>query len=120
MPGSVPVTAKYFIFDASNGWIDMTSNLTSHDGDSEVFLTMTDGGTGDLDGVANGVVVDPGGFEISDGSSSSSGDATIKYPAACILQRIFNLPGALPVFRSIRDCLLYSSIGRKLADFYYR
>lgn len=120
MPESVPTTAKYFIFDAANGWLDMTASLTSHDGDSEVFLTLTDGGTGDLDGVANGVVVDPGGFEISDGSSSSSGDATIKYPAACIFQRIFNLPATLPVFRSVRDRLLDSSWGRKLTNFYYR
>lgn len=121
MPESVPVTAKYFIFDAANGWLDMTSSLSSHDGDSEVFLTLTDGGMGDLDGVANGVVVDPGGFEISDGSSSSSSsDATIKYPAACVLQRLFNLPVAFPVFRSVRDRLLDSSWGRRLADVYYR
>jgi len=130
MPESVPVTAKYFIFDASTGWIDMTSNLTSMDGDSEVFLTMTDGGTGDLDGVANGAVVDPGGFEISDGSGgtgttdgtggSSTSGATIKYPAACIVSRIVNSPWLAAVLRSMRDQSLQTSIGRKLSHLYYR
>ncbi len=121
MPESVPATAKYFIFDAANGWLDMTSSLTSHDGDSEVFLTLTDGGTGDLDGVANGVVVDPGGFEISDGSSSSSSsDATIKYPAACLISIYLNSPALLKLSRSLRDLGLYTTFGRKITALFYR
>ncbi len=103
----------------------MTSNLTSMDGDSEVFLTMTDGGTGDQDGVANGSVVDPGGFEISDGSSSSSSDAassgtTVKYPAACIVTRLIHSPRLFALLRFLRDKSLDVSIGRKLAGLYYR
>ncbi len=121
MPESVPVTSKYFIFDASSGWIDMTANLTSMDGDSEVLLTLTDGGTGDLDGVANGAVVDPGGFEISDGSSSSSsGDLVTKYPNACILTAFLKWPKPLQILRLTRDRFLTTPWGRNLTEFYYR
>ncbi len=125
MPESVPVTAKYFIFDASNGWIDMTSNLTSMDGDSEVFLTMTDGGTGDQDGVANGSVVDPGGFEISDESSSSSTSSstatgTVKYPGSCVISRLASNPRLLRALRAASDRWFDCSFGRRLVGFYYR
>jgi len=43
-------------------WIDFTSSLGSNDGDNILTLTVTDGGTGDSDGVANGIIVDPVGF----------------------------------------------------------
>ena len=54
-PGTSP--NSYFKFDDPN-WIDFTANATFA-GDV-VTLTLTDGGAGDADGVANGVIVDPG------------------------------------------------------------
>ena len=35
--------------------------MGSNDGDDTITLTLTDGGTGDADGIANGIIVDPGG-----------------------------------------------------------
>jgi hypothetical protein len=42
-------------------WVNVTSLLGSNDGDNTLTLTLTDGGLGDADGVANGTIVDPGG-----------------------------------------------------------
>jgi len=50
--------ARYFKFNGSV-WSDTTS-LATFVG-NVVTLTLTDGGAGDEDGVANGVIVDPGG-----------------------------------------------------------
>ncbi len=48
---------SYFKFQNS-AWVDFTANA-SFSGDV-VTLTLTDGGAGDADGTANGVIVDPG------------------------------------------------------------
>lgn len=42
-------------------WTNVTSLLGSDDGDSTLTLTITDGGLGDADGIADGQITDPGG-----------------------------------------------------------
>jgi hypothetical protein len=42
-------------------WVNCTSLLGDNDGDNILTLTITDGGLGDADGLANGTIVDPGG-----------------------------------------------------------
>ncbi|MBN1689817.1 MAG: hypothetical protein JW901_02210 [Dehalococcoidia bacterium] len=60
LPGNLPPNSKYYKFQ--NGkWVDVTSLMGSNNGDSIITLTLTDGGLGDADGVANGIIVDPGG-----------------------------------------------------------
>lgn len=129
MPENIPTTAKYFIFNVTVGWIDMTSCLSSMDGDSVVNLTLTDGGTGDLDGVANGIVVDPGGFEVSDASSSSSSSSSsslswpwnrTKTPESCVITRLSLSPYIVSAIRNIRDICINSPLGRKMANVFYR
>jgi hypothetical protein len=39
----------------------MVKNYLSNDGDNIIIIQLTDGGIGDDDGVANGVIVDVGG-----------------------------------------------------------
>jgi hypothetical protein len=59
-PSVVPEDTRYL--KCPNGeWIDCTSIMGDNDGDNVLTLTLTDGGLGDLDGVANGTIVDPGG-----------------------------------------------------------
>jgi len=60
LPESLSVNSQYW--KIINGtWIDVTSLMGSNDGDDTITLTLTDGGTGDADGIANGIIVDPGG-----------------------------------------------------------
>jgi hypothetical protein len=66
LPDSIPVGAQYWKYHASEGgWVRIP--MGSDDGDNVITITLTDGGLGDDDGVADGVIVDQGG----PGSSSS-------------------------------------------------
>jgi len=59
-PQSVPAGAQYWkVIDGT--WVDVTSLLGDNDGDNVLTLTITDGGLGDADGIANGNISDPGG-----------------------------------------------------------
>jgi sugar lactone lactonase YvrE len=60
LPSDMPTSTQYW--KCINGqWVNVTSLLGDNDGDNVLTLTLTDGGLGDADGVANGTVVDPGG-----------------------------------------------------------
>ncbi len=65
-------------YDEVNGWTQFTAGwesvTTDENGDvSCITLELTDGGDGDADGVANGVIVDPVTFAFGDDSDSSGG-----------------------------------------------
>jgi uncharacterized repeat protein (TIGR01451 family) len=60
LPDNVPVGTQYWKYHASEGgWIRIP--MGSDDGDNEITITLVDGGWGDDDGTANGVIVDQGG-----------------------------------------------------------
>jgi outer membrane protein assembly factor BamB len=62
-PSNIPSNAQYW--KCINGsWVNVTSLLGSNDGDNILTLTLTDGGLGDADGIANGTIIDPGGVGI--------------------------------------------------------
>ena len=59
LPGSFTAGSDpYYKWDAVNGW--QTFPYTNGANTNQVLLTLTDGGAGDADGVANGQIVDPG------------------------------------------------------------
>gem|GEM_PF-1470534 len=59
-PEAIPSDAGWYKYDSADGDIyDYTENI-SIDG-SKVVLTITDGGPGDEDGLANGIIIDPSG-----------------------------------------------------------
>jgi hypothetical protein len=51
----------YYLYDTVNGWEDYTQYTTFNPDDRSVTVELQDGGHGDSDGVANGIIVDPGG-----------------------------------------------------------
>ena len=66
-PQNIPTTAQYWKY-GPNGSIDNPQPerwyqipMGSNDGDDIITITLQDGGIGDDDGVANGVIVDQGG-----------------------------------------------------------
>jgi hypothetical protein len=58
---SLPPGMKWYKYDPAGGWYDFSSNAVFNDTLTSVALKLTDGGVGDADGVANGVIVDPSG-----------------------------------------------------------
>ena len=52
---------RYYLYDTVNGWQDYTQYTTFNPDGRSVTVELKDGGHGDSDGVANGVIVDPGG-----------------------------------------------------------
>jgi hypothetical protein len=61
----VPSTAQYWKCIGTGSWINCTSIVKHIPGDDFIVLTLTDGGPGDTDGIANGRIIDPGGLVLS-------------------------------------------------------
>jgi hypothetical protein len=62
LPENVPVGSQYWKFQ--NGqWTQLS--MGSDNGDNVISVSITDGGVGDSDGVANGVIADPGGIGLN-------------------------------------------------------
>jgi hypothetical protein len=98
--------SKYYLYDTVHGWQDYTQYVTFNPDGKSVTVELKDGGQGDSDGVANGVIVDPGGVVgaasggLDSGASSGCFIATaaldsyvephVKLQAASYLARIFH------------------------------
>ena len=70
----------YFKYDTINGWQDYWEHFTINDDTRSITLELKDGGYGDSDGLANNIIVDPGGLseDISvDGGSSNDDNCFI-------------------------------------------
>ncbi|MFQ5900080.1 MAG: CFI-box-CTERM domain-containing protein, partial [Thermodesulfobacteriota bacterium] len=112
-----------------NSWTDYSANVESlRDGDNVVLINLIDGGMGDRDGVANGVIEDPGGVAIDmsinkvinglgsggvDGKGSGCFIATAAYGSY--------LEPKVKTLRDFRDNhLLTNPLGRAFVAFYYK
>jgi hypothetical protein len=63
MPDDIPEGAVYYKYE--NGEYSKYDNATGlDDGDNFLTITLTDGGPGDADAEANGLIVDPGGIAL--------------------------------------------------------
>lgn len=71
-PSGIPAGSRIYQVDAF-GFHEMTNAIINGD---TVTLTLTDGGTGDGDGLANGVIVDPVGVAAPESGSGSIGLTT--------------------------------------------
>jgi hypothetical protein len=69
------VSDTFFKYDTINGWYEYSQHATFNDDGQSVILELEDGGYGDSDGVANEVIVDPGG--IASRSTYTVGDASL-------------------------------------------
>ena len=69
---AAPEDYNWFKFSVSQGWRAFGANAVFSADRRSVVLTLTDGGQGDEDGLANGVILDPSGLGSNGGSSDSS------------------------------------------------
>jgi hypothetical protein len=75
-PVRLSLDTQYWKYSSATGWINVTSLMTRVGGRA-ITLTLTDGGLGDQDGVANGVIVDDGGLGLPPGSSNGNGTVIV-------------------------------------------
>lgn len=63
MPTDIDESLSYLKWDPVNGWYELA--IGSNDGDNVLDIYLTDGGLGDADGEANGIIVDPSGIGLA-------------------------------------------------------
>ena len=73
-----PAGSKWYKYDPiADAWLDYSAYAVLSSDRRSVTLTIVDGGIGDLDGSANGIIIDPSGLaapQVSVGSGGSGGD----------------------------------------------
>lgn len=74
----IPEGAIWYKYDSVNGWQDYTAHTVISDDRMMITVSLTDGGLGDSDGSANGVIVDPAGIGLNYSTVSNS---TLGMPA---------------------------------------
>ena len=86
---SAPDNAKWYKYDSIGGWYEYLAATFSVDRKS-LTLSLQDGSNGDVDSVANGLIVDPGGMGYSsspspppDGEAGFGGGGCFIAAAAC-------------------------------------
>jgi hypothetical protein len=90
---------NFYKYDSITGWQDYTGHCTFNSDGNSLTVELQDGGPGDSDGVANGIIVDPGGLVTAFHSSSSN------WPGACFIAAA--CPRHLPdrLVRTVVDAL---------------
>jgi len=122
--GEIFSSDTIFKYDTINGWYDYSEHTTFNDDGQSVTLELKDGGYGDSDGLANGIIVDPGGIAASGGSSytvtgSSSGGSSGCFIATAAFGSKFEKH--VQLLRRFRDLYLMPyKIGRAFVKTYYR
>ncbi|OQX27669.1 MAG: hypothetical protein BWK80_04165 [Desulfobacteraceae bacterium IS3] len=86
LPTPAPNDCRWYQYDSANGWSDLGSSAVFNDRRDQITLTLTDGGTGDSDGLANGFITGiyglgspPASAETSDDGSGGCFIATAAY-----------------------------------------
>jgi hypothetical protein len=60
-----PADARWYKYDAIGGWTDYSEHATFSADRQSVTLALKDGEYGDLDGIVNGEIIDPGGVGVT-------------------------------------------------------
>ena len=119
--GDIFASDVFYKYDTINGWYDYSEHTTFNDDGQSITLEVQDGGFGDSDGLANGIIVDPGGIaSVGDSSYSSLGSNIVGcFIATAAFGSKFEKH--VQLLRRFRDLyLIPNSIGRAFVKAYYR
>ncbi|MDX2453590.1 choice-of-anchor U domain-containing protein [Desulfosarcina sp.] len=101
-----PAGATWIKYDAVNGWQDYSHHAAISADRQSVTVEVTDGGYGDADGVANGIIVDPAGLSIAPIAPTAGGGSG----GRCFISTIHDVKNELPsgsgFWQSIKDSLI--------------
>jgi hypothetical protein len=88
---AAPTGSTWFMHDPVNGWVDYSAHATFASDLKSVSLELKDGGFGDADGLANGTIVDPGGFGVASWIQGTVTDASTSQPISGALVSISDM-----------------------------
>ena len=127
---SISKAREFYKYDTISGWQDWTEHTIFNDDGRSVTLEVVDGGFGDSDAVANGVIVDPGALveetEVvaTDENIRSGGDDGSSSGGGCFIATAAFGSYAEPHVKLLRDFrdqyLLTNMPGRWFVRMYYR
>jgi hypothetical protein len=124
--GDLFASDVFYKYDTINGWYDYSEHTTFNDDGQSVTLELKDGGYGDSDGLANGVIVDPGGIA-SGGSTNTDSSASAGKSGGgggCFIATASfgsKFEKHVQLLRRFRDLyLMPNRIGRAFVNAYYR
>ena len=119
--GDIFESDVFYKYDTINGWYDYSEHTTFNDDGQSITLEVKDGGFGDSDGVANGIIVDPGGIASDLSSSYSSFGSNI---VGCFIATAAfgsKFEKHVRLLRRFRDIFLMpNGIGRAFVKAYYK
>jgi fibronectin type 3 domain-containing protein len=77
-PEPVPAAGKWYeYYPSTDRWVDFSFFTEFASDRLSATIALRDGGSGDADGVANGIIIDPGGIGlVDDGSAGVSADSS--------------------------------------------
>ena len=118
--GDIFSSDVFYKYDTINGWYDYSEHTTFNDDGQSITLEVKDGGYGDSDGLANGIIVDPGGIATIEDSYSSFGSNIMGcFIATAAFGSKFEKH--VQLLRRFRDLyLMPNSIGRAFVKAYYK
>jgi hypothetical protein len=120
--GDIFESDVFYKYDTINGWYDYSEHTTYNDDGQSITLEVKDGGFGDSDGLANGIIVDPGGIA-SIGDSSYPNLSSNSIPGCFIATAAFGskFEKHVQLLRRFRDFyLMPNRIGRSFVKAYYK
>ncbi|MGA1844431.1 MAG: PKD domain-containing protein [bacterium] len=75
----------FYKYDTINGWQEFTDNISFNEDGRSITIAIEDGGLGDSDGVANGIITDPGGLVVFGNGSYIADNASRDSAGGCFL-----------------------------------
>jgi hypothetical protein len=119
LENSAPDGYVWSKYGPNNGWYDYSDYAEFNADRDQVTLTLVDGGIGDDDGVANGIIVDPSGL-----GSGVKGIALGGGGSGCFIATAAfgsNMDRHVQILSEFRDNrLLTSPAGHRMVDLYYK